>query len=63
MLRLAKALGVGRVDLTSPAYLEDGNTQAVFDGGRDGFIAASLKQCVWAIGKRRGTIRRRGFQC
>ena len=43
--------------------LEDGNTQAVFDGGRDGFIAASLKQCVWAIGKRRGTIRRRGFQC
>lgn len=44
MLRLAKALGVGRVDLTSPAYLEDGNTQAAFDGGLDGFIAASLRQ-------------------
>ncbi|MBN8450921.1 MAG: hypothetical protein V5B32_16320 [Candidatus Accumulibacter sp. UW26] len=63
MLRLAKALGVGRVDLTSPEYLEDGNTQAAFDGGLDGFIVAGLKQGVWAIGKRRGTIRRRGFQC
>lgn len=63
MLRLAKALGVGRVDLTSPAYLEDGNTQAVFDGDLDGFIEASLRQGVWAIGRRRGTIRRPGFQC
>ena len=63
MLRLAKALGVGRVDLTSPAYLEDGSTQAVFDGDLDGFIEASLRQGVWAIGRRRGTIQRRGFQC
>ncbi len=63
MLRLAKALGVRRVDLTSPASLEDGSTQAVFDGGFDGFIVASLKQGVWAIGRRRGTIRHRGFQC
>jgi hypothetical protein len=63
MLRLAEALGVGRVDLTSPAYLEDGNTQAVFDGDLDGFIEASVRQGVRAIGNRRGTIRLRGFQC
>lgn len=63
MLRLVEALGVAMVNLTSTAYLEDGNTQAVFDGDLDGFIEASLRQGVWAIGKRRGTIRLRGFQC
>lgn len=46
MLRLVEALGVAMVDLTSTAYLEDGNTQAVFDGDLDGFIEASLRQGV-----------------
>lgn len=40
------------VDLTSPAHLEDGNTQAGFDGNLDSFIEASLEQGVRAIGKR-----------